>query len=92
MFDDSIWRYARTDSQLAKLDDWLEESDKSELTIIECGAGKAIPTIRFFGDMMKKQGATLVRINVRESNGRSGTISIELGARDALRQINQTLR
>jgi len=61
------------------------------LIVVECGAGTAIPTVRDFGERLQARGAKLVRINVRESVGPSGTLAIDLGAREALARIKQTM-
>ena len=91
MFEDGPWNLGRSLKQEQELTTWLRGRDKSEIAIVECGAGKAIPTVRAFGERLHNQGAKLVRINMRDSDGPSGTISIALGARDALMQINQTM-
>lgn len=91
LFWDGAWRLGRSLKQEQALTTWLRERDKREITVIECGAGTAIPTVRDFGERLKHAGAKLVRINLRESEGPNGTISLPLGARDALGQINQTM-
>ena len=91
MFSDGAWNLSRSLQQEQTLTKWLGEIDKSKLTIIECGAGSAIPTVRDFGERLQRAGATLVRINVRESQGPRGTIAIDEGARAALTQINSVL-
>ena len=91
MFEDGAWNLSRSLKQEQSLMNWLNKLNVTELTIVECGAGKAIPTVRDFGQRLQARGAKLVRINMRDSDGPSGTISIALGARDALMQINQTM-
>lgn len=91
MFGDGKWRSNRSDAQLASLDEWAGGIEARALTIIEMGAGQAIPTVRRFGEALHRQGATLVRINPRESDGPSGTISLALGALEALSEINARL-
>ncbi len=90
LFSDGAWNLGRSLKQEQALTAWLETTDPKTLAIIECGAGTAIPTVRWFGESLQKRGATLIRINVRESAGPSGTISIDVGARNALLQIEQT--
>lgn len=80
MFGDGKWRSDRSDAQLAALDGWASEINARELVVIEMGAGKAIPTVRRFGESLQRQGATLVRINPRESDGPEGTIALASGA------------
>lgn len=91
MFSDGAWNLGRSLKQEQELTKWLGEIDNREPTIIECGAGTAISTVRAWGERLQKAGATLVRINVRESAGPRGTLSIDKGARDALLEIEQTL-
>lgn len=91
MFYDGAWSVGRSLKQEQQLTQWLREIKVKRLTIIECGAGTAIPTVRGFGERLQARGANLIRINVRESEGPSGTISIDKGAREALMQINQTI-
>ncbi len=91
MFGDGKWRSNRSDEQLAALDKWASEIDARALVVIEMGAGKAIPTVRRFGESLGRQGATLVRINPRESDGPSGTVFLELGALAGLNSINALL-
>ena len=91
MFYDGAWNLGRSLKQEQELTRWTSEIDKSKLTVIECGAGTAIPTVRDFGERLQRAGATLIRLNVRESQGPEGTISIDKGAREALTQINQTI-
>ena len=91
MFSDGAWIVNRSLKQEQALMNWLGEVDKTRLTIVECGAGSAISTVRSFGERLQRQGATLVRINLRESQGPRGTIAIDKGAREALVQINQTM-
>lgn len=91
MFSDGSWRSNRSDEQLESLDKWAGQIEARRLTILEMGAGKAIPTVRHFSEALQRQGATLVRINPRESDGPSGTISLESGALAALEKIEAAL-
>jgi len=52
------------------------------------GAGTAIPTVRRTSDAM--DGPT-IRINPRESHGGFNTISVPLGALEALNRIDDLL-
>ena len=91
MFGDGKWRSNRSDAQLAALDEWASGIEARALTIIEMGAGQAIPTVRRFGESLQRQGATLVRINPRESDGPDGTISLASGALAGAHAINVLL-
>lgn len=88
MFSDGAWLPNRTDAQLESLNEWAANIEARALCVIEMGAGSAIPTVRRFGEGLQRQGAVLVRINPRESDGAGGTISIAMGAREALEAIN----
>ncbi len=63
------------------------------LAIIELGAGKAIPSIRWRGEQMARNNpGSLIRINPREPQVPSGQISIPLTALEALRRIDAKLK
>ncbi len=87
MFGDWAWNSRRSNAQSELLQSWLQKIDTTKLTIIEVGAGKHIPTVRKSGEELQHRGATLVRINPRDSDGPNGTISIATGALKGLRQI-----
>ena len=66
MFGDSAWSSLRSDEQEDRLDAWLATAPRP-LVVVECGAGSAIPTVRWFGERLARRGAAfLVRINPRE--------------------------
>lgn len=92
MFGDYNWISTRIEQQETQLQDWLGDVGDSRLLIIECGAGKAIPTVRRAGESLQSHmGAQLVRINKREADGPPGTISIGAGALEALQLIGNAL-
>ena len=91
MFSDGAYVSHRSDSQILELRHWLDALDLSRLAIVEMGAGTAIPSVRRFAESLQNRGASLVRINVRESEGPDGTISLALGAREALERIDAAL-
>jgi NAD-dependent SIR2 family protein deacetylase len=94
MFGDMDWDGARSAEQQDRLNAWIESvgSSGTRLAIVECGAGKAIPTIRRFCEQVARQARhTLIRINVRESDVPAGQIALPLGARDALQAIDALL-
>ena len=93
MFGDDGWDPTRTDAQWARLEEWLETVPPrpGALVVVECGAGRAIPTVRSFGEQCARdRGAVLVRINPREPDGPRGTISIASGAAEAIAAIVAT--
>lgn len=58
MFNDGDWNHQRTQRQHSRLD------AVSRSVVVEVGAGTAVPTVRWFG---AATGASLIRINLRES-------------------------
>ena len=77
-------------SQVKKSRVWLKDNviNKSNIVIIELGAGKDVPTVRNFSEEIQTQyNATLIRINPRDYDGNKETISISLGANEALEKI-----
>ena len=92
MFDDWGWCPERTNQQQARFEGWLRTSARPGTVIIECGAGAAVPTVRYTCEgVMQRFGARLIRINPRESEGPQGTISIAEGALNALTAIDALL-
>jgi NAD-dependent SIR2 family protein deacetylase len=86
MFNDSQWIERRADRQLRELERWM--STCRNPVVVELGAGRAIPTVRRFGE---RCGAHLIRINPREFEiesphgiGIAGTALSSLGKIDAL--------
>ena len=92
MFGDGGWNAERTDEQQDCMVEWLGERDVSRLAIIEMGAGTAIPSVRRLSERLQRLGATLIRINPRESEGPESTVSIASGALHALRAIDAELK
>jgi NAD-dependent SIR2 family protein deacetylase len=92
MFGDWQWDSARTAAQEARVEAWLQDIETMRLAIIECGAGTGVPTVRHFCERMAvAAAATLIRINLRESQVPEGQISISLGALEALKAIDRAL-
>lgn len=88
MFDDYDWidRYARF--QRNRFDAWLDAIQDNNIVIIEIGAGKAIPTVR---NTSERINGNLIRINPVDASGYGNTISIKLGALDAIEQIESAI-
>lgn len=88
MFGDPDWDSSAADAQRGRLQAWLDELRGHRLAIVECGAGTAIPTVRWIcEDLASRFGATLVRINPREPEVPEGHLAIPLGALEALGRI-----
>jgi NAD-dependent SIR2 family protein deacetylase len=92
MFNDGEWDESRAYQQECRLRDWLAAVGRDRMVIVECGAGTAVPTVRWFCEQMHgRHGAPLVRINVREPAVPLGNVGLDLGALAALRAIDERL-
>nr|VFK43029.1 MAG: NAD-dependent protein deacetylase, SIR2 family [Candidatus Kentron sp. TC]VFK43031.1 MAG: NAD-dependent protein deacetylase, SIR2 family [Candidatus Kentron sp. TC] len=93
MFGDGDWHSERTDAQEAAFRRWLAKIRGARLVIIECGAGRAVPTVRRTCEAVARDfDATLIRINSREPEGPPGTLSIAAGALATLMEIDSRLK
>jgi len=85
MFGDGGWNPRRTGRQYDAMEEWAGELFGQRVVVIECGAGTAIPTVRYRCESLASAfEGTLIRINPREAQGPPGTLSFDLGAADAL--------
>ena len=92
MFGDFSWIGRRTDTQGELFQEFLERHMEERVVIIECGAGTAIPTIRYLGERLgNRPGVTLIRINPREPRTPSPHLSLPCSALEGLREINAAL-
>ncbi len=95
MFDDAEWDGGRTDRQSTRYHRWLghlrqESIMPGQLVIVECGAGKAVPSIRRESELRTREfGATLIRINRREADLPVPGIAFQEGALDVLERIEK---
>ena len=87
MFGDGAFVDDRTDAQAHRYQDWLSRMAFEQLVLIEMGAGSAVPTVRYHAERLQRAGARLIRINPRESQGPPGTISLAMGAKEALERL-----
>ena len=90
MFGDWGWNSAREEAQQRNFDGWFASVVAKDwrIAVIEIGAGSHVPTIRHFSERVGQMpNATLIRINPREAFGPEGTISLDMGALEALREI-----
>lgn len=91
MFGDWSWIADRSDQQQQLYQAFCNSNHKS-LAVVECGAGLAVPTIRWHCEQEAAgDNATLIRINPRDSQGPQNTISIDMGALAALKAIDALL-
>jgi NAD-dependent SIR2 family protein deacetylase len=88
MFGDGQWLSNRTDVADAAFSDWYNRLAAQTLCVIELGAGTAIPTVRLQSERIaRKNGGTLIRINVRDPVVPPNQISIPLPAAEAIQLI-----
>ena len=92
MFGDFSWISRRTECQEERLQEFLREHEGRRLVIVECGAGTAVPTIRYLGERLGgRRGATLIRINPREHQVPAPHLSLPFGAVEGLSGIDAVL-
>ena len=91
MFGDGGWLEGRSAEQDRRYEDWLEGVRGRRLTVVECGAGTAVPTVRLESERVaRRAGATLVRVNVREPHVPAGPhASVPLPAAAALSALDR---
>jgi NAD-dependent SIR2 family protein deacetylase len=89
MFGDYAWISDRTARQERNFSLFCEELGERNTVIVELGAGQAIPTIRYTSERLgSRPGATVIRINPRESRIDPPHISLSCGAVEALTRID----
>lgn len=92
MFGDWAYDGVLAQAQDRRFQDFLHAVEGSDIVVVECGAGTAIPTIRLLGEqLVRRVGATLVRINPGEPRVPSGQIAIAAGAAETLARIDDAL-
>lgn len=88
MFGDMGWISNRTFQQEQRYAHWLETIAPRRLTIVEFGAGLAVPTVRW---ECERHNATLVRVNPRDYQLRFGGVALPIGALEAIRRIDERI-
>ena len=88
MFGDAGWLAGRTRAQTQRYRTWLESLPEGGLVKIECGAGTAIPSVRY---ECERRPGVLIRINPREPQTPRGGIGLAMGALAALTAIDTAL-
>lgn len=87
MFRDWHWVARYAEAQERALAAWLASVER--LTVVELGAGRALPTVRRFSE---RQGGRVIRINPRDyAISPAAGVGVAGGALDALRRIDQFL-
>jgi NAD-dependent SIR2 family protein deacetylase len=89
MFHDDDWNFSRSNEQHLKFQNWKDKYSQKKIVIIEIGAGKVIPTVRYESEATS---GTLIRINPRDSEGPKNTIPLAISTLDALEKINTLLK
>ena len=90
MFGDYEWIPERTEKQEFLFERWLEKISYMDyrLVIIEIGAGKAVPTVRWTSERISSHfNAPLIRINPRNYDVPAGGISIPLGGLEGIKRL-----
>jgi NAD-dependent SIR2 family protein deacetylase len=93
-FNDAEWDVSRSNKQELRFNAWLQELGPTRLVIVECGAGMAVPTVRYHCEHVARtlRHATLIRINPRESQVARGHLALSMGALEALSRIDKRVR
>lgn len=90
MFSDYSWVPNRTKNQEFRLERWLERNEGKNVVIVEIGAGKAIPTVRIFGEKISLYyGFKLIRINPVDHDVPSNleAVSVPFGGLEAIERM-----
>jgi len=90
MFGDYSWLSERTSAQEVRLKNWLHglKQARANLTVVELGAGTAIPTVRLKSELAARDlSGTLIRINPREAEVPPGGLGLRLNAAEGIRRI-----
>lgn len=88
MFGDYDWLPNRFEQQAQRYSQWLQSIASKRLAVIEFGAGNSIPTVRH---ECESRGGKLIRVNPRDFEVPIGSISIPLGALEAIEKIDTLL-
>ncbi|HTP64843.1 MAG TPA: Sir2 family NAD-dependent protein deacetylase [Geobacteraceae bacterium] len=92
MFGDWSWISDRTDHQERRFEEFLNRHRHGPMTVIEMGAGTAIPTIRRTSETLgRSPQARVIRINPREGEITPPHISMPCGALEGLCGIGAAL-
>jgi NAD-dependent SIR2 family protein deacetylase len=91
MFGDYGFNATETKAQEAAFNNFMHKYDKGKhkIAVVEFGAGTAIPSIRMMGEYIHNnvEGATLVRVNPRETEAPKGSVVIAKGAMEASKEM-----
>lgn len=93
MFDDWDWVEEFHAAQQEKFSRWFSTiAPEQNVAVVEIGAGTAVPSVRWESERRTRAfNRTLIRINVRESDGPRGCISLARPGLEALEEIERWL-
>ena len=92
MFGDWSWISERTEGQRRRFESFRRDHHGRRSVVIEMGAGRAIPTIRYTSEQLGEQPkTTVIRINPREPDIETPHISLACGALEGLQKIDALL-
>ena len=94
MFGDTGWDATPSLEQEDRFHTWLDDLHEggARLVVVECGAGRAIPTVRWTCERAARLlGGLLVRLNPRDPHVPEGHLSLPLPALAALQAIDARL-
>jgi hypothetical protein len=95
MFGDHGWVSSRTDQQEGRMNEAVSTAESHSdcfKTIIEIGAGKAVPTVQWFsGSQLLYENSKLIRINLDDTEAyeQGKTIYLPMKALEALKKIDE---
>ncbi len=89
MFNDWDWLEQRSRQQYKRLMTWKHSVRGKRVVVIELGAGKKVGGVRYQGDTQFR--GSLIRINPREPQGPQKTISLAMGALEAVVSVAEYL-
>jgi NAD-dependent SIR2 family protein deacetylase len=93
MFGDYSWISDRTSEQQKIFSAFLQQHQHAPISVIEMGAGTAIPTIRLLGERLgHSHDATVIRINPTEPYIHTPHLGLPCGALAGLEGIERYLR
>jgi NAD-dependent SIR2 family protein deacetylase len=93
LFGDFGYLPTRQHEQSRRFQSFLAEVRDDLLAIVEMGAGRAVPTVRFQGErLVQARNARLIRINPRDPEVPEGEIALPMGSVEALRRIDDASR
>lgn len=91
MFGDYSWQGARSEAILRNVAQWRTKQEN--LTVIELGAGNAIPTVRRMSELASARTGALIRVNPREPEIRHNRgISLAMSSLEALSELDKRIK